>query len=155
MQHNAAEHLGVEMALAEHAAGGFAHGGESRDEKVVQCFALRDFGTERICAGSQLTVGERQQLRLQRGDGLNLRRVGLETAVIGRAENLLRESTEPPWTFLIRTETPARWRAGFAPLGARSRTLTLAGPSEPKRLFPTSQAGLFIRQIGGKHWGER
>ena len=36
VQHHAADQLDVEMALAERALGGLAHGGEGRDQKVVE-----------------------------------------------------------------------------------------------------------------------
>ena len=40
MQHDAADHLHVEMALAEHALGGLAHGGEGFGQEIVERFAL-------------------------------------------------------------------------------------------------------------------
>jgi hypothetical protein len=40
VQHHAADQLDVEMALAEHALGRLAHGGEGRHEEIVERRAL-------------------------------------------------------------------------------------------------------------------
>ena len=52
VQHHAADQLHVEMALAEGALGGLAHGGEGRDEKVVE-----------LGAGGELRRGTRRSWR--------------------------------------------------------------------------------------------
>ena len=41
VQHHAADQLDVEMALAERALGGLAHGGEGRHQEIVERWRLR------------------------------------------------------------------------------------------------------------------
>ena len=91
VQHHAADELDVEMALAEGALGRLAHRGEGRHEDVVEGLAGRELRLELVGAGAQLVVGERLELRLQRVDGRDLRPVGLQPAVVDRAEDFLRE----------------------------------------------------------------
>jgi hypothetical protein len=63
MQHHAADQLDVEGTLAEHALGGFAHGGEGRHEEIVESLAafgelLPELGgarLERLVADSAAT----------------------------------------------------------------------------------------------------
>ena len=65
MQHHAADQLHVEMALAEGALGSLAHGGEGRDEDIVELLALGELLAERCGAGAQFLIGELLELRLQ------------------------------------------------------------------------------------------
>ena len=88
--------LHVEMALAEGALGGLAHGGEGGNEKVVERRAVGELGAEFVGAGAQRLVGERGDFRLERIDGGDLRPIGLQPAIVGAAENLLREVAEHP-----------------------------------------------------------
>ena len=55
MQHHAADQLDVEMALAERALGGLAHGGEGRHQDVVERdFVRSELRLELVGAGAQL-----------------------------------------------------------------------------------------------------
>ena len=63
VQHHAADELHVEMALAERALRRLAHGGEGRDQDVVEALAGRELRLELVGAGAQLVVGERLELR--------------------------------------------------------------------------------------------
>ena len=105
VQHHAADELDVEMALAERALGRLAHGREGRDEDVVEGLAGGELGPELVGAGAQLLVGERCDLGLERVDGGDPGTVGLEPPIVGRAEDLLRESAE-------HREPVGRWRNG-------------------------------------------
>ena len=62
MQHHAADQLDVEMALAEGALGGLAHGGEGRDQDVVERLAVGELGAELGGAGLQRLIRERCDL---------------------------------------------------------------------------------------------
>ena len=57
VQHHAADQLDVEMALAEGALGRLAHGGEGRDQEVVERLAGRELRGI-LGAGAQRLVGE-------------------------------------------------------------------------------------------------
>ena len=100
------------MALAERALGGFAHRGEGRDEDVVERLAGGDLvaGTPAVRARSS-SSRQRGDLRLQRVDGRDLRLVGLEPSVVGRAEHLLGKCAEHRETF-FKADAAARGRAG-------------------------------------------
>ncbi len=56
MQHHAADQLHVEMALADGALGGFAHGGEGLGDQIVEGSAGADPGAEVVGAGAQRLV---------------------------------------------------------------------------------------------------
>ena len=92
VQHHAADELDVEMALAERALGRLAHGREGLDQDVVEALAGRELGPEALGPGAQLVVGKALHLGLDRVDGLDPGPIALDPAVVGRAENLLRES---------------------------------------------------------------
>ncbi len=64
VQHHAADHLDVEMTLAERALGGLADGGESRHQDVVERTALGELLLEFLGAGAQRVVGQRLAARL-------------------------------------------------------------------------------------------
>ena len=53
MQHHAADQLHVEMALAEGALGRLAHGGEGRNQNVVQRLAISELPAEFSGAGPE------------------------------------------------------------------------------------------------------
>ena len=53
VQHHAADELHVEVALAEHALGRLAHGGEGGHEDVVEGLAGGEFGLQHVGAGAQ------------------------------------------------------------------------------------------------------
>ena len=68
MQHHAADHLHVEMALTQRTLGGLAHDGEGFGEEIVERLALGEARAERFGAGAQIRVGELLDLRLERVD---------------------------------------------------------------------------------------
>ena len=88
VQHHAADQLDVEMALAERALGRLAHGGEGGGEQAVELGAVGELAAEFLGAGAQLLVGQRRDLGFQRVDRGDLGSVGLETAIVGRTEEL-------------------------------------------------------------------
>ena len=92
VQHHAADELDVEMALAEGALRRLAHGREGLDQDIVELLAGRQLGPEALGPGAQLVVGKPLHLGLDRVDGLDAGSIALDPAVVGRAENLLRES---------------------------------------------------------------
>ena len=83
MQHHAADHLHVEMALAEGALGRLAHGGEGFGDQIVERGAGAHAGAEVLGAGAQGLVGERRDLWLERIDLRDDRAVFLEFPVVG------------------------------------------------------------------------
>ena len=88
VQHHAADELNVEMALAERALAGLAHGGESGDENVVEGRAVGELFLELFGARAQRFVGELLDLLLQRVDGIDPRPVGADAPVVGGTEQL-------------------------------------------------------------------
>ena len=94
VQHHAADQLHVEVALAEHALGSLAHGGEGGHEDVVEGLAGGELGLQHRGPGPQIVVRERGDLRLQGVDLGHTGTIALHAPVVGRAENLLGEGTE-------------------------------------------------------------
>ena len=88
VQHHAADQLDVEMALAEGALAGLAHGGEGRHQDVVERGALGELLLEFVGARPQLFVGELFQLLFQRVDGVDARPIRANAPVVGGAEQL-------------------------------------------------------------------
>ena len=86
MQDDAAHQLHVEMALAESALGGFAHGGEGLDQDVVELDPVGELLLEHCGARAQLVIGHRHELRLDLVDGGDDRPQAFDIAVIGGAE---------------------------------------------------------------------
>ena len=62
VEHRAAEDLHVEVAQADAATGGFAHGGERLGQDVVQRLAVREPLTELVGVRGELFVGQRRHL---------------------------------------------------------------------------------------------
>ena len=62
MQDHAADQLHVEMALADGALGRLAHGGEGRDQNVVERGAVGDLLLEVGGARLERVVGQRRDL---------------------------------------------------------------------------------------------
>jgi hypothetical protein len=89
VQHDAADQLDVEVALAQGALGGLAHRGEGLDQEVVQGLALLQAGAEFRGPGAQLLVAQRLELRLQGGDGVDIALQADDVAIIGGAEQAL------------------------------------------------------------------
>ena len=94
MQHHAADQLDVEMALAERALGGLAHGGESGNQDVVQRLAVGELLAEFGGAGLQRLVRKRGDLGLQRVDGVDAGLISLDPPVVGGAEKLAGERAD-------------------------------------------------------------
>ena len=86
MEHDPAHQLHVEMALAQGALGGFAHGGEGLDQQIVELDAVGELLLEVPGTRAQLVVGHRLELRLDLVDGGDDRGQALDIAVIGGAE---------------------------------------------------------------------
>jgi len=65
MQHHAADHLDVEMPLAERALGRLAHGGEGWNQNIVEGLAVGELLAEFGGARLQRLVRQRGNLRPQ------------------------------------------------------------------------------------------
>ena len=87
VQHHAADHLHVEMTLAEGALGRLADGGESFGDQIIESCARAHASTEIVGARAQGLVGERGNLGLERIDLGHDRAVFLEFPVVGGAED--------------------------------------------------------------------
>ena len=94
VQHHAADQLDVEMALAERALGGLAHGGERRHQDVVERRALGELLLEFVGARAQRLVGELLQLLLQRVDRLDARPIGADAPIVGGTEQLAGDTAD-------------------------------------------------------------
>ena len=94
MQHHAADQLDVEMALAERAFGRLAHGGEGRNQEVVQRLAVGELLAEFGGARLQRLVRQRGEFRLERVDGVDAGLISLDPPVIGGAEKLAGERAD-------------------------------------------------------------
>ena len=108
VQHHAADQLHVEMALAERALGGLAHGGEGRNEHVVERLAVGEFLAEFVGAGLQRLVGERGDLGFQRVDGVDPGLIALDPAVVGGAEELAGERADHAKFLFLRSDIGPR-----------------------------------------------
>src|SRR5262249_58696932 len=94
MQHYAADQLHIEMALAERALGGLAHGGECRNEDVVERLALGELFPELGGAGLQRLVRKGCDFRLERIDRIDPGLISLYPPVVGGAEELAGERAD-------------------------------------------------------------
>ena len=94
MQHHAADQLHVEMPLAERALGRLAHGGEGRNQNVVEGLAVGELLAELVGARLQRLVGQRGDLGLKRVDGVDARLIALDPPVVGGAEKLAGERAD-------------------------------------------------------------
>ena len=72
VQHHAADELHVEMALAQRALGRLAHGGEGREQDVVERLARRELARGIAGCGPAAPRRESAELRLQSVDGRDL-----------------------------------------------------------------------------------
>ncbi len=86
VQHHAADELNVEMALAERALAGLAHGGERGHQNVGERPAVGELPLEFFGAGAQRVVGQLLQLFFQRVDVVDARPVGADAPVVGGTE---------------------------------------------------------------------
>ena len=94
MEHDAADHLHVIVALAEHTARGFAHGGEGFGQQAVERRAVVELFPELHRLRGELRVGHRLHLGLERGDLGDGRLERLDVTVVGRTEQGLGEAAE-------------------------------------------------------------
>ncbi len=94
MQHHAADQLDVEMPLAEGALGGLAHGGEGRNQDVVERLAVGELLAEFGGTGLERLVGKRGDLGLKRIDVVDAGLVSLHPPVVGGAEKLAGERAD-------------------------------------------------------------
>ena len=82
VKNHAADELDVEGPHAEHAARRLAHGGEGRDEQVVEGGAIGEIGAELFGAGGELVIGQRAELVLHRVDRLDPWPRRLDAAIV-------------------------------------------------------------------------
>src|SRR6202044_2419985 len=94
VQHHAADQLNVEMALAERALGRLAHGGESRNQNVVEGLAVGKFFAEFGGARLQRVIGQGGELGFKRVDGVDAGLISLDPPVIGGTEKLAGERAD-------------------------------------------------------------
>ncbi len=86
MQHDAAHHLHVEMALPERALGGLAHGRECFRNQIVEFRPVFEPLLELRGLGAQRLVRELLQFRLVIVDLLDQRPEALDVTIVGGAE---------------------------------------------------------------------
>ena len=101
MQDHAADELDVEMALAERALGGLAHGGEGRHQDVVELGAFGDLFLEFVGARAQRLVGEGGDVLLERVDGVDPRLIAADPPVIGGTEQLAGDGADHAGGLLV------------------------------------------------------
>ena len=94
VQHHAADQLHVEMPLAERALGRLAHGGEGRNQNVVEGLAVGELLAEFGGAGFQRLVRQGCDFGLQRVDGVDAGLISLDPPVVGGAEKLAGERAD-------------------------------------------------------------
>ena len=111
VQHHAADQLHVEMALAERALGRLAHGGEGRNQDVVERLAVGELLAKFRRARLQRFVRKRNKLGLERIDGIDTALVSLDPAVICGTEKLAGERADHA-KFL--SKAAVRWSAGLS-----------------------------------------
>ena len=92
MQHDAADELDVEVAHADAAAAGLAHGGEGVGQQVVQRRAVLELLLELGGQTAQLVVGHGAHLVFKPVDALDDRSQSLDLALVGVAKNLGEEA---------------------------------------------------------------
>ncbi len=82
------------MPLAEGALGRLAHGGEGRNQNVVQRLAVGELLAEFGGARFQRLVGKRGDLGLEGVDGVDARLIPLDAPIVGGAEKLAGERAD-------------------------------------------------------------
>jgi hypothetical protein len=128
VQHHAADQLDVKRPHAKHAAGRFAHRGESRHQKIVERGTVGEILPEFFRTPRKLGVGERLHLVFHRIDGFDPGPGRLDAAVVGGAENLTGESAE--------TDHPMVLSIAVSGVCDEHR----AGPSNPREYGQTQKA---------------
>jgi hypothetical protein len=91
VEHHAAHELDVEMALTEGALGGLPHRRESVRQDVVEGFALAQALLQLLRPRSQLVIRQLRDRRLQGVDLVGGFLQALDVAIVGGAEESLRE----------------------------------------------------------------
>jgi len=86
VQHHAADHLDVVVALAERALRGLAHRGERLGQQIVERRTVLDLLAEHAGARAQVGVGEHCEPRLEPGDLLDDRDDPADHPVVVAAE---------------------------------------------------------------------
>ena len=122
IEHHAADQLHVERPHAKHAARCLAHGGESRNQKIVERGAIGEIGAELLGARRKLGVGQRLHLVFHRIDGLDPRSRSLDAAIVGRAENLAGDDAK--------TDHPVVLSIRILPAGSRLNPLQGLGQQQ-------------------------
>ncbi len=86
VQNDPAHQLNIEMALAERAFGGLAHGRKSLDEKFVEFAPLFELGAEAGGLRAQFLIRKRREARLGVVDEVDERMQAFDVAVVGGTE---------------------------------------------------------------------
>ncbi len=87
VQDDAADQLDVEVALAQGALAGLAHGGEGLGQQVVEGFAVGETLPEDRRAPGELGVRKLHQVPLEAVDPLDHGKDALQRAIVGAAED--------------------------------------------------------------------
>ena len=134
VQRRATHDLHVEVALAEHPAGGLAHGGERLGHEVVEALALGQPLPELVRHALELCVAHRDEVVLDGVDGLRDAFERAEDLALADAEELVENgrhgavTPEVGWGRGRRTQGAAA--PSFIVTGERSGPfLAVAGPS--------------------------
>ena len=155
MQNHAADQLDVEMALAEGALGRLTHGGEGRNQELVERFAVRDLLAELGGAGLQRVVRKCCDLRLKRVDGVDAGLISLHPPVVGGAEKLAGERADhanPAFVVTCGVATCGRYLrcAVTCPPGCLSTHRDISRQTPPPRGYPPNEWELSNPRFNGK-----
>src|ERR1044072_8514943 len=82
------------MPLAEGTLGGLSHGGEGRNQDIVERLTVGELLAEFGGAGLQRLVGERGEFGLKRIDVIDAGLISLHPPVVGGAEKLAGERAD-------------------------------------------------------------
>jgi hypothetical protein len=94
VQHHAADQLHIEMALAERAFAGLAHGRKGRNQEIVEVLAGGEFFAEGFGARAQFFVREPPEFALERVDGIDAGTIGANAPFIGASEEFAGDGAE-------------------------------------------------------------
>ena len=97
MEDDSAEDLDVEVALAEGALGGLAHGGEGFHQDFVQGLAGLEALAEPRRAPAERIVAQHLECGLERVGRFDVRAQGLEVALVGGAEHAPGDGAYHEW----------------------------------------------------------
>ena len=128
VEHHAADHLDVEVALADGPLGRLADHREGLVHQIVQALPGREPGLELVRLGPQRLVGERRHLRLQDVDPGHPAKHRLDLPVIGGAENLLQIEHENAGVRLWPSGSRRGGDLGSPPNGVNARGTLSARP---------------------------